>query len=309
MENIHDLLDSIPNPGVGLYLKKNNQFFWGKTSTGDIVYGFESKNVKLTSLTQSTKYLKIFLNTPFDIVFDDCASTNNLSLIMLKKEGINFLDLFIRLTTTIKSIPTDQELLAYFLNLRSLFSNNLKKSIKELQGLYGELYLMVFLKKKFNLNINKYYQSEDKRKFDFSISEFKKIEVKTTTLPVRIHRFKLEQLDTLRCKIIIASIMLQKDDCGLSLYELIGETKKMFANDLRLMLHIENMIRNIDNDVLEAIKYNSNFASNNVKLFNANNIPSIKEKTADGVFNVEFDSDLSSAVEFNINDLYSWIEN
>lgn len=39
-----------------------------------------------------------------------------------------------------------------------------------------------------------YWQSQDKMKFDFSINETKKIEVKTTTSETRKHKFKHEQL-------------------------------------------------------------------------------------------------------------------
>ena len=307
MNKIKETLESIPTPSNGLYLKKIGMFFWGKSNNDDIVYGVKSKNIHLMSLTQSTKFLKIFLNTIFDVTFDGTTKKENLSLIVLKNEGAEFLDVFIRLTATIDNVLTDQELLTYFLNLKNLFSNDSKKSIKELQGLYGELFSMVYLKNKYNINISQYYQSEDKRKFDFSISDKKRIEIKTTTLPTRIHHFKLEQLNILRYDIIVFSIMLQKDDCGISLFDLINQTKDLFSNNLQLMLHIENSIKNVDKEILETIKYNGIYLENNIKMFKATNVPRLEEKTMDGVFNVEFDSDLSSAVEFDITDLSEWI--
>ena len=71
MNNVKELLNSIPTPQNGLSLKKHGVFFWGKSSQGDVVYGIESKNKNLTSLSQSTKYLKIYLNTIFDVTFED----------------------------------------------------------------------------------------------------------------------------------------------------------------------------------------------------------------------------------------------
>lgn len=306
MLDVKELLDNIPMPAAGMYLKKFGLFYWGKSCNGDIVYGVESKNNKLISLSQSTKYLKVFLNTVFDVTFDEKTEKRNLSLIMLKYCGIEFLEIFIRLTTTIDSELSDQELLNYFLNLKNLFSNDSKKSIKELQGLYGELFSMTYLKKRFGIDISRFYQSEDKRKFDFSVSDTKKIEIKTTTLPTRIHRFKLEQLNVLRYDIVVFSIMLQKDDCGMSLADLIIETKQLFSNNLKLMLHIESMIKNIDDEILDTIRYNRQFVEGNIKLFKAIDIPRIQEKTADGVFNVEFDSDLSTTVDLNINSFGEW---
>lgn len=308
MENIKIMLDSIKIPDSGLSLKKYGLFYWGKGANGDIVYGIESKNTNLSSLTQSTKYLKIYLNTIFDVTYESSTNKKNLSLIVLKKDGMDFLDIFIRLTATIDNVLSDQEFLNYFLNLKNLFSNDSKKSIKELQGLYGELYSMVYFKDVYNLNLAQYYQSEDKRKFDFSVTATKKIEIKTTTLPARIHHFKLEQLNVLRYDILVVSIMFQKDDCGLSLFELIQRVKDLFSNNLKLMIHIENMIKNIDYEVLESIKYNKIYIDNNIKFFDANRIPRIQEKTVDGVFNVEFDSDLSSSQPFDGTSLVEWLE-
>ena len=135
----------------------------------------------------------------------------------------------------------------------------------------------------------------------------KKIEVKTTTIPVRIHHFKLEQLNVLRYDILVASIMLQKDDGGLSLNALIKRAKDLFSNNLKLLIHIENMVKNIDNDVLETLKYNKAYIDENIKFIKAINIPRVQEKTMDGVFNVEFDSDLSNTEQFDESEIKSWI--
>lgn len=307
MVTVQEILNTIAIPNEGLVLKKKDVFYWGKSSGGDIVYGIESKNKNLMSMTQTTRYLKICLNTRFNVSFGDLSEQKNLSLIILKQEGIKFLDIFIRLTDTIDSELSDQELLAYFLNLKDLFSNDSKKSIKELQGLYGELYAMVYLKEKEQINIAQFYQSEDKRKFDFSIDDSKKIEVKTTTLPARIHHFKLDQLNVLRYDILVVSIMLQKDDGGLSLNALINKAKDLFSNNLKLLIHIENMVKNIDVDVLETLKYNKSFIDENIKFVKAINIPRIQEKTMDGVFNVEFDSDLSDCEQFSDSEISEWI--
>ncbi len=309
MEKIKELLSGVAVPRSGFCLKKEKQFYWGKDSEGDIVYGIESRNKELLPMLQSTKYLRLYLNTVFDVVCNGDMQKNNFSLVVLKKDGVKFLDIFIRLTASIDSTLTDQELLDYFLSLKNLFSNDSKKSIKELQGLYGELYFMVYLKEKCNIDIAKYYQSEDKRKFDFSISDSKKIEIKTTVLPVRIHHFRLGQLNTFRYDIIVASIMLQEDDQGMSLIDLIDRVRIVFSNNLKFMIHIENMIKNIEKDVLELIRYSKKYVEDNIKIFNAVDVPRIREKTMDGIFNVEFDSDLSSLQCLEASGLTDWLCN
>ena len=307
MDNIKKILNTVNTPEDGLILNKINFFYWGKSSKGDIVYGFESKNTNLIPIAQTTKYLKIFLNTKFNVLFSDTTTQKNMSLLFLKNEGIKFLDIFIRLTETIKDTISEEELLNYFLDLQNLFSNESPKSIKELQGLYGELYTMIYLKEKLNIDITKYFQSENKRKFDFSINENKKIEIKTTTLPTRIHHFKLEQLNILRYNIMITSILLQKDDSGLSLKSLIKKVRESFANNLKLLIYIESIIKNIDTDILEILKYNNTFIAENIKFFKATDVPRIEEKTMNGVFNVEFDSNLSTIKDLDENEINDWI--
>ena len=307
MTSIEQLLNSISVPSDGLVLKKVNNFFWGKSSFGDVVYGLEATNKNLISMSQTSKYLKICLNTTFNITFDDITKRENLSLIFLKHDGIKFLDIFIRLTNTIDRKFSDQELLTYFLSLKDLFSNDTKKSIRELQGFYGELYAMVYCMKHLNINIAQFYQSEDKRKFDFSVNERKKIEIKTTTLPTRIHHFKLDQLNTLRYNVLVVSLMFQKDDGGLSLKSLIEETKKLFSSNLKLLIYIENMVKNVDIDILDALKYSRVLIDENIRFIKATDIPRIQEKTSDGVFNVEFDSDLSNCKQCDESEINDWL--
>ena len=94
-----------------------------------------------------------------------------------------------------------------------------------------------------------------------------------------------------------------------SLLDLIEQTKIIFANNLKLMIHIESMIKNIEKEILETIRYNKVFLETNLKVFKAIDIPRLQEKTMDGVFNVEFDSDLSTTNNFDETGLEEWINN
>lgn len=307
MSKISEILETITIPSSGLNLKKIDGLFLGKSSNSDIVFGIETQNKNLISLTQSTKYLSFYLNSVFEVTFSGAVSQMHLSLIILKSFGEKYTDVFLRLANSFSSVPTDQELLQYFLSLKSLFSSDSKTSIIELQGLFGELYSMIYLRENGGIDMSQYYQSEDKRKFDFSVSDRKKIEIKTTTLPTRIHRFKLDQLNTLRYDIIIVSILLQKDDCGMSLLELISKARNLFASNLYLLLRIESMIKNVSDEVLNALKYNVSFAKDRIKFYDAKNIPHIDEKTPNGVFNIEFDSDLSTSRDITVEEFLVWI--
>ena len=63
-------------------------------------------------------------------------------------------------------------------------------------------------------------------KFDFSISEKVKLEVKATVKNIRTHHFRHEQLMTEVYDIFVLSYLLRYDDEGLSLFELLMSCKK-----------------------------------------------------------------------------------
>lgn len=306
-KEIISLLESIKIPEEGFSLKKYNNFYWGKGPNGEIVYAFESINKNLQPLFQVTKYLTLYLNTIFDVEEEGIKRKLALSMIVLKSDEKKYINIFIRLTQSITCNLNEENLLNYFLNLKDLFSNSKKVSDLELQGLYGELFTMYFLKISYNLDISTYYQSEDKRKFDFSITERKKIEIKTTLKPERVHHFLQEQLNIQRYDIKIVSLMLQKDDKGLSLLELINNCKNIFSSNLSVLLHIEKTIKNIDDIQLENLKFNYDYSKDKFKIYDALNIPRLKEKTEEGVFNVQFDSDISTSQATDISYFISWL--
>ena len=78
------------------------------------------------------------------------------------------------------------------------------------------------------------------------LSEKKKIEVKTTLKEDRIHHFLHQQLDTDRLDIRVISILLQKDDAGMSLLDLINNT---LNNDLSNIINLDGPTLNRRKDV------------------------------------------------------------
>ena len=71
---------------------------------------------------------------------------------------------------------------------------------------------------------------------------------------------------------------------------------------------IENMINNYSDDELSSIKFNCEYAKDNLKIFDAITIPRLKEKNAEGVFNVEYDSDLVNAQSLSMGELIDWLK-
>lgn len=306
-KEIKELLNNIPSSNNGYNLVKVDKFMWGKGKNNEIVFGFISINKKITPLIQTTAHLKLYINNLFEIKIDNKNVCEKMSLLVLKTINSKYVEVFINLILSMIENLNEEKLLNYFLEIKALFSNERKISKYELEGMWGELFSMYNLKQYYNIDISKYYQKEAKRKFDFSMTDKKKIEIKSTLKPERIHHFLHQQLDTDRFDIMVISIKLQKDDKGLSLFELIKICKTLFSNNFEIILYIETIAKNIEINELEELKFNLEYAKSNFKIFDALTLPRIKEKNVDGIFNVEYDVDFSNIKNKKIEEFNKWL--
>lgn len=116
-------------------------------------------------------------------------------------------------------------------------------------------------------------------KFDFSINEQKKMEIKSTLKDIRIHHFRHEQLLSELYDIIIGSVLLRESDTGLSLYELILKVKENAKCNYNVLLYIENFIKNTSDEKLKNIKYDELYIKENIKFYRANMVPRFNENS------------------------------
>lgn len=306
--NIISKINSLSKPSNGFNVFEMDGFLWGIGSNGETVFGLDSSYSKKFPIIQTTKYLKLFINNQFLCFINGEQQYKNLSLYVLINIETKMKELFIRLCISMTDNLDEDQMLRNFFNLKDLFTSRKKPSLIELQGMFGELFTIYYFKINYGLDISMYYQKEEKRKFDFSITEKKKIEIKTTLKPERIHHFLHQQLDTDRFDIKVISLMLQKDDCGMSLLDLINKCKDIFSNYIIIILYIEMMIKNIDDSDLESIKFNIQYTKSNLKIFKGEDIPRVKEKDINGVFNIEYDVDLENVKSISNESLIDWIK-
>lgn len=307
IENIKLLIQTLPAPKEGYNFIRTDSYLWGKNSNGEISFGFETKNPNILPMKQTTKHLKLFINHLFKVTIDGAINDRKLSLLVLKETDEKHAEIFIRIVLSMLDDLTEEKLLKHFLELKDLFSNERKISKIELEGMFGELFAMYVLKINYGIDISIYYQKEDRRKFDFNLTDKKKIEVKTTLKPERVHHFLHQQLDTDRYNIRVISIMLQRDDAGMSLLELINECKDLFSTYFTIVLHLELLTKNVEESELEEMKFNFRYAKDNMRIFDANKMPRLKEKDVEGVFNVEYDVDLVNAPYESAGKFIDWI--
>lgn len=306
MINIDEIISkveeiSIPNEGY-TFIKIENVFF-GKSKEGFYTFGKEVENKSIFPITQETKFLNLYINGIYEI---ENNLEKNLSIITLKSADKKFLETFIRLSISIIPEITDKKFYDYFLSLKEIFANSIQKSETELQGFFAELYTIKFLFEKKSIDLSSYYQSQDRMKFDYSISETKKIEIKSTLKTERIHHFRQEQVNTLMYDIFVFSYLLRKDDQGLSLYDLIKYCKKYFSHNFAFIAYIEKFTHKTSDSELASLRFNTNYMDCNFRIINANGIPKVEQTSGNGVFNIEFDSNLDKIAETSLDAFEQW---
>lgn len=299
----------LPHSNYMVFSCEDGKCYFGKDKDGNVVYMIDSTAVKLPPLYQETKSLLFAFNKKCSFIIDEIPVNRVIHMLSCKEKDAEKISAFIRLTRafSFNDVENDQYYFAkLFSSLSSLFDKEKCVSEMELQGLFAELFIITYLHS-FDCDVAPYWQSKNKMKFDFSINEKKRIEIKSTTKPFRAHHFKHDQLLCDLYDIKVASIMLQKNDCGMSLGTLVEDIRTLFANDYALLLHMESVVSHIDEDMLYSIKYDCTYLKNNIKFFDAKNIPHFSEKSPDGVYNAEYDCTLDNVPEISMDRIKIWI--
>lgn len=126
-------------------------------------------------------------------------------------------------------------------------------------------------------------------KFDFSISEKVKLEVKATVKNTRTHHFRHEQLMTEVYNIFVLSYLLRYDDEGLSLYDLLLICKEFMSKDARKLMRLNYVLKNVGEDRLKYMRFNRTYTDANRHIYRAEDIPKFNQNTPSGVVNAEYD--------------------
>lgn len=276
-----------------IFLYENN-IYLGKDKDDYTVIVVKSDNPNGMSFRQKTKLLSLECNSNIKIHIDNTTQDSIVHILRCLSLNQKEREIFIELAISIilENGQTSNSIIETFNILCNFFANKTELSDKELIGLYGELYTV----KKFNdsLNIGKYWQSKEKQKFDFSITDNLKLEIKSTIKNTRLHHFLHEQLTSQLYKIFILSYMFRYDDNGLSLFELINYGKEIFKNDLKKYYRLENVLKNTTKERLDNIKYDIEYTEQNCHFYEAENIPRFKEQNPVGVSEANYTSDLNN---------------
>ena len=277
--------------------KYTDYLYIGVDSEGNPTVLCKSNKPSRSPIRQKTKKLSIECNARVQFEVDGVEEKTVAHIVRCHCDSSKERDVFLELCTLFEeaSVSEDQEdaLIEIVNILTSFFANNYEPSERELQGLYAELYTIWAYR--MVVNLGRFWQSQQRMTFDFSLTDSIKIEVKSTIKNERKHHFRHEQLMEDPYKVYILSYLMRRDDEGLSLYDLINMVKPLLEHDPRKLMGIARVEKNTSEERLKEIRFNENYLSQHKKIFKASDVPRFREHTPDGVSNTEYDCNLDTA--------------
>lgn len=274
----------------------------GKDNENCLVFFIETEAYDTYEVNQETKSLSLLPNIECTFNIDNSFCTKLGHLLTCKEHDYDKLLAFIRLTRAFSTKDNPSRL---FNTISSLFDKENQVSETELQGLFAELYTIDYFSKQ-NLNIGVFWQSKRRMKFDFTITKTKRMEVKSTTNDKRIHHFKHEQLICELYDILVVSYMLRKSDDGISFLDLVERIRDSQISNLPLMARIESYLLNANKDDIAHLRYDEPYLLQNMRFYDANQIPRFDEINPEGVINAEYDCMLENIQSISLVQVIDW---
>ncbi len=269
----------------GYYVKEfSDELYFGKDKDNNIICA-KMNSSKEQAFSLKTKAIELFQNYHFILKTDDEEVSANFDMLVLKNNFIDTKDTFVKLCLNFYNQDSDKGIIELTYDLIEMYKMTLPGDHYSEQGLWGELFTILYLKKYYDINIANYWHNDNYNKYDFSFNEHYKLEVKSTTKENREHRFSHEQLYT-DYDILISSVQMRKDDNGYSVFDMYKEVEELFASKYELLIKIEKVLSKIDKN--NVIRYDFEYATNNIKFYLNKEIPHFDSVEPDGVHGTEY---------------------
>lgn len=205
---------------------------------------------------------------------------------------------FVEVLTASQTAPTADDVEHTLDGITKLFSALHRAPKQSVQGLWAELAIVAWAREP-EVAISAWH-SVPNALHDFALGSHR-LEVKSTLAKLREHHFQLDQLGTSTSgSTVIASLMLHQRSDGLSVFDLADQIGGRIGDESRTRL--ETIIadclgrdwRDADADDL---RFDVVATKQTLKLYLAEDIPTIPQPLPEGIKRVEFLSDLSKANE------------
>ena len=299
---------SFPSSGFSLF-RFSEGIYLGISSSQEVVLAIESSEPQRDSRTIFTDTLRLVLNAKSSLTEDSITTLKTMNLLLFKHGDQKALRVFFEICGIFikgDDIGSTDRMVEIFETIRSMFSKAHDLTFSELQGLYTELYLIRVFQN--DINLAEYWHSESNLKFDFSISSNLKLEVKSTLGDLRKHHFQHDQLSNNLNDIYVSSFMLQRDDQGLSLEDLVHSLHDLLQVNEKQYIRIQKILLNTDSVLLSTVRFNEQYTVDRLRFYKGVNIPRFAESTPTGVTSAEYDSILETAPTESLEDILQTIQ-
>lgn len=143
-------------------------------------------------------------------------------------------------------------------------------------------------------------------RYDFSAGS-QRLEVKSTSLRVRMHSFSLEQLvPPAGCRAVVASLFVDRAGGGVSLGTLVDQTLELLAERPDLQVRIDRVVAATLGAGLRAglaERFDLELARESLRYFETQLVPAVQTPLPLGVSEVHFKSDLSRCTSLDSREL------
>lgn len=294
---------SYPTSGFSLF-HFSEDIYLGISSNQEVVLAIQSSDPQRDPRTIYTDSLNLSLNAKATLTEESISTSKTMNILAFKPGDNKALRVFFEICGIFINGPdvgSTDRMVEIFETIRSMFSRSHNFSFSELQGLYTELFLIRAFESE--INLAKYWHSEENQKFDFSISSDLKIEVKSTLGDLRKHHFQHDQLSNNLNNIYVSSFMLQRDDQGLSLEDLVHSLRDLLQVNEKQYIRVQKILLNTDSGLLSTVRFNEQYTVDRLRFYKGVNIPRFAESTPTGVTSAEYDSILETAPTETLEDI------
>ena len=258
--------------------------FFGKDKDNNVICA-KINTSKEAAYSMSTKAITLYQNYHYTFQSDNKCIDGKYDIIVLHEEFVDNRRTFIKLCLNFYMNDYDGSVIELTNDLIEMFKIVSNSDVLFVEGLWGEFFTILYLNEKYNINVSGKWHNDIYNKYDFSLSDNKKIEVKSTVQELREHKFSHEQLYT-DYDVLISSVKLRSDDNGLSVIDLFNRVSKLFPSKYDVILRIEKKLIQLNKNNLK--KYDLDYAKNNVRFYLNKNIPHFDLDEPDGVHGTEY---------------------
>lgn len=222
----------------------------------------------------------------------------------IKNDGYSKEQFAIAYNYLFKSIDepkSDFEIGSLINSLEQLFKITPEKDRFKLHvGVYGELLFLDDMIKMGCSDIISSYHSNFFSKHDLEIDRLNRIEIKTTVGTKRIHHFSHDQIFRNDVKVYVVSNLLEESEEGVSLNEIFEKIISQTTDPKSILWlgQLKGYCGISNNNSGPSFSYEK--AINDLRIFDAKDLPHLEIKDEQGITNISYDVDCSLSEELEL---------